>query len=111
MNIEARAERLSLDRDEYIMLLSIFVKTGLSNLDKLLSAIENSEVERAHELIHSFKGTTSSLGLIESYEIVMTIEKKLRCEERDNLFMDLVALRAQMLDICELVRDYEQCKI
>ncbi len=111
MNIVAIAEQLSLDEDEYIMLLSIFVKTGLSDLDKLQSAIENSELERAHELIHSFKGTTSCLGLIESCEIVMTIEKNLECEEQDNLIVDLVALRAQLLDISELVREFEQCKI
>jgi HPt (histidine-containing phosphotransfer) domain-containing protein len=78
MDIKKLAENLGLDEDEYVELIELFVETGMSDLDKLLSAVKEKDPEKAAGAAHSIKGAAGNLGLMDLYEAATEMEEDAR---------------------------------
>ena len=78
MNFIELAESLGLEVEEYMELIKLFNESGKSDLDKLQSAIDEGNKEKAAEAAHSIKGAAGNLGLMELHEAAEAIEKKAR---------------------------------
>lgn len=76
MDIRQLAENLGLEEEEYLELIELFIETGMSDLNKLQSAIEEGSAEKAVNAAHSLKGAAMNLGLTELSEIAKEIEEK-----------------------------------
>ncbi len=76
MNIGDLAENLGLEEAEYLELLELFIETGMSDLEKLQSAISSGDSGQARGSVHSLKGAAGNIGLMEIYDLAKEIEKK-----------------------------------
>ena len=67
MKIKELAENLGLKEDEYLEILELFIDIGMADIEKLSSAIEESNAEEAAQAAHSLKGASGNLGLMETF--------------------------------------------
>ncbi|SPD76195.1 putative Hpt domain protein [uncultured Desulfobacterium sp.] len=74
MNLNELAERLELEPDEYLDLLNIFIEKSQSEIEEMMSALEEDNMERLAKLAHSVKGAAINLGLNDLYEASRYIE-------------------------------------
>ncbi len=75
MNFKELSENLSMEEDEYMELIELFIETGISDLKKLQTAAEEANAKKAADIAHSFKGAALNLGLMEFFEIAKQIER------------------------------------
>ena len=61
MKVKALAENLGLEKDEFLDLVELFVKTSASNLTDLARAIETGNAEEVVKYSHSLKGAAGVL--------------------------------------------------
>jgi FOG: HPt domain len=92
MNFKKLAEDLGLEEEEYMELIELFIDVGMSDLDRLHSAIEEGDSEKAAKAAHSLKGAAGNLGLMELSKTAKEIE-----EEAGNDRLDETADAAQTL--------------
>ena len=104
MNFSKLAEDLGLEREEYLELIELFVETGMSDLDKLQSAIKEVNAEKAANAAHSLKGAAGSIGLIEFSETAKEIEEKARNDRLEETAEAAQALKKKLGVIAELLR-------
>ena len=78
MDFKELAENLELEENEFLELLGLFIQTGYPDLNKLQSAIEDGDTEKAAWVAHSIKGTSANLGLTEIFEFAKRIEMNVR---------------------------------
>ena len=74
MNFEKLAEEIGFEKEDYMELIDLFINTTLSDIDKLKTAINNSDYNAAEKAAHSIKGAASSLGLMEISDEAKKIE-------------------------------------
>ena len=74
MNLEALAEEIGLEPEEYLEMLEIFLETGDTDLQRLEAAIVAANAEEAHEAAHSLKGSSGSLGLEDIFALARDID-------------------------------------
>ncbi len=77
-DFNALAQRIGLEKDEYLELLELFVDTSGADLDKIESSIEANNPDGASKAAHSLKGSSGSLGLDAISEAARKIEKHAR---------------------------------
>ncbi|MBC8178638.1 MAG: Hpt domain-containing protein [Desulfobacteraceae bacterium] len=104
MDIKELAENLGLEEDEYLELLELFIDTGIVDVDKLRSAIEEGNTEEAANAAHSLKGASGSLGLMEIYDLAMKTEKEARNNSLDGLVESVQTLKGQIDSLAEVAR-------
>ena len=104
MNFRELAENLGLEEEEYLELIELFIETGMSDLDKLQSAIEEGNPEKAANAAHSIKGAASNLGLMEVYEVAKKIEKQTRNDRLEGIAESAQALKEKLNEIAGLAR-------
>ena len=73
MNIRELAENIGLEEEEYLELVELFVEIGMSDIDKLQSAIDEGNVEEVASTSHSLKGASGNLGFVELFEVAKKI--------------------------------------
>ena len=78
MNLKVLAKKLALEEDEFLELVSLFVKTSSSDLSQLQAAIEKGDVQKVAGLAHSVKGVAVTLGLTEIFEYAKKVETNAR---------------------------------
>ncbi len=78
MNFGELAGDLGLAEEEYLELIALLVETGMADLDKLRSAVEEEDAAQAADAAHSLKGAACSLGLIELQDAARAIEENAR---------------------------------
>ena len=100
MDIRQLAENLGLEEEEYLELIGLFIETGVSDLNKLQSAIEEGSEEKAVNAAHSIKGAAMNLGLTELSEIAKEIEEKAR-NDRLERTAEPARLLQEKLDIID----------
>ena len=76
MDIRDLAENLGLEEAEYLELFELFIETGMSDLEKLQSAISVGDSKEARSAAHSLKGAAGNMGLMEIYDLAKEIEEK-----------------------------------
>ena len=75
MNFRELSENLSMEEDEYMELIELFIETGISDLKKLQVAVDEANAKKAVDIAHSFKGAALNLGLMEFFEIAKQLER------------------------------------
>ena len=78
MNIRELAENIGLEEEEYLELVELFVETGMSDMDKLQSDIDEGNAEEVARASHSLKGAAVNLGFIELFEVAKKINDEAR---------------------------------
>ena len=96
MNFKELADNLGLEEDEYLELIELFIETGMSDLDKLGSAIEKGDAEESANAAHSIKGASGNLGLMDVYEIAMKIEQDARNGLLEGLSEPIEAIKGKL---------------
>ncbi len=104
MDIRQLAENLGLEEEEYLELIGLFIETGVSDLNKLQSAIEEGSAEKAVNAAHSIKGAAMNLGLTELSEIAKEIEEKARNDRLERTAEPARLLQERLDVIVDLVR-------
>ena len=103
MDIRQLAENLGLEEEEYLELIGLFIETGMSDLNKLQSAIREGSAEKAVSAAHSIKGAAGNLGLMELYEAAKEIEDKARDGQLERAAEAAQALKKKLDVIAEAV--------
>ena len=111
MNFKELAENLGLEEDEYMELIELFIETGISDLDKFRSAIEEGNGEEAANAAHSLKGAAGSLGLMEISEIAKEIEGESRNGRLDEIAEFAQTLKEKLEEIAERARDEKNRRV
>ena len=104
MNIKELAENLGLEEDEYLELIELFIDTGMTDIEKLRSAIEEGNAEEATRAAHSIKGASGNLGLMEIYDVALKCEEEASNNSLDGLAESAQALKEQLDSIAEIAR-------
>ena len=104
MNIKELAENLGLEEDEYLELLELFLDTGMTDIEKLRSAIEEGNAEEAAQAAHSLKGASGNLGLMEIYDVALKSEEEARNNSLDGLVDSAQTLKEQLDSLAEVAR-------
>ena len=104
MDIRQLAENLGLEEEEYLELIELFIETGMSDLNKLQSAIEEGSAEKAVNAAHSIKGAAMNLGLTELSEIAKEIEEKSGNDRLERTAEPARLLREKLDIIVDFVR-------
>jgi HPt (histidine-containing phosphotransfer) domain-containing protein len=97
MNLKALAKKLEIDEDEFLELVSLFLKTSSSNLNQLQAAIEEGDTQKVVGLAHSVKGAAVTLGLTTIFEYGKKMEANARVNNLDGI-MGLVKSIQEELD-------------
>ena len=103
MNFKELANNLGLEEDEYMELIELFIETGMSDLEKLHSAIKEGNAGKASDAAHSLKGAASNLGLVEISETAKEIEEYARDDHLDKIAESTQAIKGKLDEITELV--------
>ncbi|RLB26429.1 MAG: hypothetical protein DRG66_06855 [Deltaproteobacteria bacterium] len=104
MNFRELAENLGIEEELYLELIELFIQTGTSDLDKVQSAVEEGNAEKAANAAHSIKGAASNLGLMEVYEVAKKIEKQTRNDRLEGIAESAQALKEKLNEIAGLAR-------
>ena len=104
MNIKELAENLGLEEDEYLELIELFIDTGMTDLDKLKSAIEEGNADEATMAAHSIKGASGNLGLMEIYDVARKSEEEARNNSLIELAESTQTLKEQLVSLAEVAR-------
>lgn len=104
MNFRELAENLGIEEELYLELIELFIQTGTSDLDKVQSAVEEGNAEKAANAAHSIKGAASNLGLMEVYGVAKKIEKQTRNDRLEGIAESAQALKEKLNEIAELAR-------
>lgn len=76
MNFRELAENAGLEKEEFLVLVGLFIETSLFDLRKLQSAIDKGDLQKMVEAAHSIKGAAMNLGFEDMYEVAEDIEIK-----------------------------------
>ena len=105
MNLRELAENLGLEEDEFLELVELFVQTGMSDLDKLQSAVDEENVQKVAEAAHSIKGASGNLGFMEAHEAAKKIEEEARNDRLEGIAESAQVLKKKLDVIAELARE------
>ena len=104
MDIRQLAENLGLEEEECLELIELFIETGMSDLNRLQSAIQEGSAEKAINAAHSLKGAALNLGLTELSEIAKEIEEKAGNDRLERTAEPARLLQERLDVIVDLVR-------
>lgn len=85
MNFKKWAQNLELEEDEFLELLGLFIKTTLSDLAELQTAVEAGDILPVAAAAHSIKGAAGSLGLMDIHDLA----RKMEVAARENHLADI----------------------
>ena len=101
MDFKELAENLGLEEEEYLELIELFVETGVSDLDELLSAVEEKDPEKAANAAHSIKGAAGNLGLMDLHETAGKIEAEARGGALEGVVESVQAMKTRLDEIAQ----------
>lgn len=103
MDFAELAKKLGLEEGEYTELVELFIDTGLSDLEKLKSAIDAGDTEQAARAAHSFKGAAGNLGFMDLHDVAKEIVEKARNNSLEGASESITLLRKKMEDVSKLI--------
>jgi HPt (histidine-containing phosphotransfer) domain-containing protein len=104
MDVKVLADNLGLEEEEYVELIELLIETGMSDLDKLESAINAGDTEKAAEAAHSLKGAAGNLGIAEFSQVAKQVEDNSRNGILEGASEAAQTLREQLDSIADSVR-------
>jgi HPt (histidine-containing phosphotransfer) domain-containing protein len=96
MDIKECAENLGLEKEEFIELLILFVETARTDLDKLETALSETDGNQAVAAAHSIKGAAANLGLTVLHEAAKEVEHLARRGELAGITPHMNGLRGEV---------------
>ena len=101
MNLKERAENLEMEEGEFVEMTDLFVRTCLSDLMKLQSAIEKRETLHVAKYAHSIKGAAVNLGFM----VIFDAAKKMEMDARDNRLDDAAEMVEKIKEEVDLIAE------
>jgi HPt (histidine-containing phosphotransfer) domain-containing protein len=83
MKLRKLAKSLELEQGEFLELVTLFVKTSSSDLNKIRAAIEEGDSQKVTGFAHSIKGAAVILGFTEIFEFAKKMEMSARVNDLD----------------------------
>jgi HPt (histidine-containing phosphotransfer) domain-containing protein len=102
MNFIELAEKLELDIDEYLDLIFIFIEKGKSDIEEIMSALEEKDLDKMAKAAHSLRGAAINLGLDDIHEAARYIENMTSEKDLEGVPESLQALIRGMQQIIAL---------
>ena len=99
MNINALAEAIGLDEEDYRELVELFLETGKADFDQLKAALAEGNAETVSRKAHTLCGAAGNLGIMDVYEAAKRIELTALDHQLDGLSADMNALEGQFVEI------------
>lgn len=93
MNLKALGDQLGLDEEEYREMLTLFIQSGQSDLEKMDRAVERADGTTAARAAHSLKGAAVSLGLNDFFEAAKQAEGEAKSASFEKLAVSVHGLR------------------
>jgi HPt (histidine-containing phosphotransfer) domain-containing protein len=88
MDFVKLSERLGLEKEEYLELISLFLQTGKSDVIKIDKALAEENAPDASKAAHSLKGSSGSLGL----ETISKHAKQIENLAKENRLEDILEI-------------------
>ena len=104
MNIKELAEDLGLEEGEYMEWIELFIDRGMSDLDELEAAVGAGDSEKAANAVHSIKGASGNLGLMEFHGTAKKIEDEAKSGNLEGTTESIQALQKEMEGIVAFAR-------
>jgi len=103
VNIKEQAGKLDLEEEEYLELIDLFLKVGMSDLHELEFAVKQGKGEKVASAAHSLKGASANLRLTEIYDSARSLEAKGRSLDLSGAGELVQDIRQKLESIAELV--------
>jgi HPt (histidine-containing phosphotransfer) domain-containing protein len=84
MDYKNLASRLGFDIDEFLELVTLFVTTTVSDIDKIKIGVRQSNCQAAAAAAHSIKGAAGNLGFDDIFTLAKDMEIQAKEENLDN---------------------------
>jgi len=107
MNFEKLAGEIGFEKEDYLELIELFINTTTGDIDKLKTAINNSDFNAAERAAHSIKGAASSLGLMEISDEAKKIEYAAKGDPGTITALSADELEAMLKKIIENFKTYK----
>ena len=78
MDFSHLAQKLGLEEDEFLELVTLFVDTGRTTLSSLHACLSRDDYDGAAKEAHSFKGAAGNLGFKEMHENAKALESAVK---------------------------------
>ena len=104
MNVSKLAEELGLEEEEYLELVQLFVETGISDMDRIQTAIDKGNAEGVAMASHSLKGAAGNLGFTDLFELAKKINDEAREGRLDGTSDSLQLLKEKFNAVAGLIQ-------
>lgn len=102
MNVNELAKNLGLEEDEYMELIDLLIETSKADIATIESALKEEDSNEAANALHSIKGASGNLGLMEIYDLAKQGEIAARNHDMDRIPDILQELKARLDSLAEL---------
>ena len=89
MNLNALAEAIGLEEEEYRELLELLMETGRADHDQLQTALQAGDAETVAHKAHTICGAAGNLGILDMYEAAKRIEQAAMDQRLDAVSSDV----------------------
>jgi len=87
---------MGLEEDEFIEVLTLFVKVSESDLLNMETGLKNEDAKSVSDAAHSIKGAALNLGLTDISEIAQGVEMRARKDNLQGTFEASSAIREKL---------------
>ncbi|MBW2609236.1 MAG: Hpt domain-containing protein [Deltaproteobacteria bacterium] len=105
MDFKGLADRLGLEKEEFIELAELFVETGSSDLRQLQSAVEQGDVQEVVKKSHSIKGASGNLGFTEIFGVAKDVEANAREDNLDGAVGAVVVIKEKIDQLAQAINE------
>lgn len=99
MDFDALAERLGIDREDFIELSELFVTTTQGDMDRIQKGMADSDPAQAAAAAHSIKGAAANLGFEAMADLAKTMEFKGKDGSLEGFADHMAALNSLLDDL------------
>ena len=104
MDIKMLSESIGIDADTYRMILNVFYKKTVKDVDIIETAIHEGKTDLVARGIHSIRGSAGNLAINDIYELAKEMEEKVR----DNMLEEILPLMLTLHEKLKSVKEVLQ---
>jgi HPt (histidine-containing phosphotransfer) domain-containing protein len=101
MDFSELAGNLGLEEDEYLELIKLLIETSRADLEGIEASIREQDSDEVANRLHSIKGATGNLGLMEIYDLAKQGEQIARDNAMDQLSDIVQGLKTRLNSLAE----------
>ena len=111
MNFEDLAIQLEMEKQEFLEMIGLFLRTSATDLADLHSALKKKEGLEAARAAHSIKGAAVNLGLTEVYELAKAVEMEALGNRFDQTGEEILALHEKLNHMAEELKQESKAHV